>query len=227
MNRIGLLGGTSWPSTMEYYRLLNQLAAERLGGYHSARLLLYNIDYHPIKSSYASGWDNIPDLLYGEIRRLESAGAESLIICNNTLHKAFDEIEESLALSIPVFHAVRLTADEAVQTGKTRVLLLATKFTMEDSFFRTVLEQRGVEVHIPDLGAREKVQVIQSELAQGIIRPEFAQYFSSLIEQYKHLDAVVLACTELPLVITPRTSALSILNPLELQCRAAMDWALA
>lgn len=226
MKSIGLLGGTSWPSTIEYYRLLNQLTAQRLGGFHSARLLLYNMDYHDIKSRYANAWEQIPALLKAEIEYLLRAGAESLVICNNTLHKAFDTIEEELDLRIPMFHAVDLTAEAALAQGRQRVLLLATKFTMEDDFFRGVLERKGVEVVIPSAGERDQVQAIQSRLAQGQMQPGFAGYFAALTERYKELDAVVLACTELPLVVTAQTSALPILNPLELQCLAAMDWAL-
>ena len=226
MKRIGLIGGTSWPSTIEYYRLLNQLTTEKLGGYHSANLMLYSIDYHEIKSNYTGGWDKIPGLLKKEIKTILTSPCDCLILCNNTLHKAFDIIQPELNLQIPFFHAVDLTGQFAVKKRLKKLLLLGTKFTMEDGFFSRKLEALGLEVTIPNEEERNHIQSIQTMLAQNSIKPEHIEYFRTFLSNYSHLDAVILACTELPLVVTSENSALPIINPIELQCNTAMDFAL-
>jgi len=121
MKTIGLLGGTSWPSTIEYYRILNRLAQEKLGGYHSANLLLYSIDYHEIKSRYHDGWDEIPILLEKEIHKLVKLGPDCILICNNTLHKAFDEIKTDLNLKIPFHHSVGFLTARPPLRGEAKV----------------------------------------------------------------------------------------------------------
>lgn len=226
MKQIGLLGGMSWPSTIEYYRLLNKLVAERLGEYHSANLLLKSIDYHQIKSNYHDGWDKIPQLLKVEIETFLLCKPDCLILCNNTLHKAYDKISGDLNLSIPFFHAVDLTADYAKRQGQRNVLLLATKFTMEDEFFYNKLEAKGLNVTIPNKDERQEIQSIQSMLAAGETKPEYIEYFKKLIDKYSQNDAVMLACTELPLAVTSANSCLPIINPTLLQCKAAVDFAL-
>src|SRR3546814_874556 len=140
MKTIGLLGGTSWPSTIEYYRLLNEMAQARLGGHHCARLILYNIDYHAIKSRYQGGWDEIPKLLRSELERLCRLKPDCLLICNNTLHKALDHIAETWSPDIPVFHIVDAVGRAARRHGMERVLLLGTRFTMEDGYYAERLQ---------------------------------------------------------------------------------------
>lgn len=227
MKTIGLIGGTSWPSTIEYYRVLNQLVVEKCGGYHSARILLYSIDYHEIKSNYTSGWDKIPELLRQEIARALQGKPDCLILCNNTLHKAFDIIRPTLKLPIPFFHAVELTAEYAIKQRYKKVLLLATRFTMEDEFYKRTLEAKGLQAEIPNQQEREQIQNIQSVLATGKVLLEHKTYFKQLLERYKHLDAVILACTELPLAITQEMTTLPIIDPIEIQCQAAVNYALA
>jgi aspartate racemase len=212
MKRIALLGGTSWPSTIEYYRMFNQMVADRLGGYHSADLILRSIDYHPIKSRYHEGWDVIPQILEREVRFTLSLPCDGLILCCCTLHKAFDLIREPLSLSVPFFHAVELTASHAREKGMTRLLLLGTRFTMEDGFFEAGLRRAGLEVSVPD--AREN-------------RPEFSEYFADLLGRYSQTDAAILGCTELPLAITPQISPLPLIDPAKLQVSAAVDFVLA
>lgn len=227
MKLIGLLGGTSWPSTIEYYRILNELAQARLGGFHSANLLLRSIDFHPIKSRYHAGWDEIPTLLGREIEALARLGPACLVICNNTLHKAYDQIAPQPGLEIPVMHSVEVTAREAAARGLRRLLLLGTQFTMEDGFYQRGLERHGLAVSTPDAADRAALQVIQSQLAQGVMRPAFRAFFAALIARYSGVDAVVLACTEIPLVVEQKDYAVAILNPTELQCRAAFEFAVA
>lgn len=229
MKCIGLIGGTSWPSTIEYYRLLNQLVSERLGGFHSAKLLLKSIDYHEIKTNYQNGWDKIPDLLQQEIESFLQCKPDCLILCNNTLHKAYDLIAEKMQLQIPFFHAADLTAKFAIQHKHKNVLLLATRFTMEDGFFAKKLEASGLQVEIPGPSDREKIQAIQTQLANGDMSrlSEHKKYFERLIAQHQKIDGVVLACTELPLAITQDITTIKIIDPIGIQCRAAVDYAVS
>ena len=196
MKTIGLLGGTSWPSTIEYYRILNELAQDRMGGFHSASILLRSIDYHEIKSRYYARWDEIPALLQQEINALARLGPDCIVICNNTLHKAFDAIEVEIELAIPVFHIVKATGRAASSMNMRRLLLLGTQFTMEDGFYHRGLEQFGLQVETPDAEDRLRIQQIQSQLARGIMTEEYWRFLAALIEKHAgSVDAVVLACT--------------------------------
>jgi aspartate racemase len=228
MKMIGLLGGTSWPSTIEYYRILNQLAQEELGGFHSANLVLRSIDYHDIKSCYNDGWDKIPLLLKKEIEACIRFAPDCLLICNNTLHKAFDQIESDLQLSIPVFHIVDAIGRFAQTQNLKHLLLLGTKFTMEDGFYQLRLEEQfNLTVEIPNLQERIAIQAIQAQLARGILKQEFRSYFINLIRKYSAVDAVVLACTELPLAIHQSDFGVNVLNSIEYQCKEAFEFAIS
>jgi aspartate racemase len=227
MKTIGLLGGTSWPSTIEYYRILNEMAQARLGGHHSARLLLKSIDYHEIKSRYHAGWDKIPALLRTELEsfaRLAPAGPQCLVICNNTLHKAYDSFAREIDLGMPLFHVVHETGVHARAQGWRRLLLLGTQFTMEDGFYHRGLQAYGMEVGTPVQADRIGIQEVQTELARGVMRPEFRDFFKSLVSRYADVDAVILGCTELPLAMAQADFALPLVNPTELQCRAAFEY---
>jgi aspartate racemase len=226
MKTIGLLGGMSWPSTIEYYRILNQLTQEKLNGFHSANLLLRNIDYHEIKSRYHDRWDEIPLLLKQEIEAFICLAPDCLLICNNTLHKAFDRLEFELHLALPVFHIVDAVGRFAQAHNLKDLLLLGTKFTMEDGFYQRRLEQKfNLTVKIPNLTARIAIQDIQSQLARGILTQEFRSYFRELIGKYSTVDGVILACTELPLAIHQSDVDVVILNSIDCQCQEAFKFA--
>jgi aspartate racemase len=228
LKTIGLLGGTSWPSTIEYYRILNELAQEQLGGFHSASLLLRSIDYHDIKSRYYDRWAEIPALLQREIRAFVALRPDCLVICNNTLHKAFDAVAAELALPIPVFHIVEATGRAARSMNLRRLLLLGTKFTMEDGFYHRGLERFGLRVETPAEEDRVRIQQIQSQLARGIVEDAFRSDLVRIVEKHAgSVDAVVLACTELPLAIRQIHCRIPIVNPTELQCREALEFATA
>ncbi len=228
MQMIGLLGGTSWPSTIEYYRIINQLAQEELGGFHSANLLLRSIDYHGIKSHYHDRWDKIPLLLKKEIEAFINLAPDCLLICNNTLHKAFDQIESDLRLSISVFHIVDAIGRFAQTQNLKHLLLLGTKFTMEDGFYQKRLEEQfNLVVEIPSLQERIAIQAIQSQLSRGILKQEFRSYFVKLLRKYSAVDAVVLACTELPLAIHQNDVDVAVLNSIEYQCKEAFEFAIS
>jgi aspartate racemase len=228
MKQIGLLGGTSWPSTIDYYKLLNQMAAERLGGHHSARILLQSIDYHEIKSRYGARWAEVPPLLKAELDSLAAKKPDCIVICNNTLHKGLDALGyEADVKGVPVIHIVNETGKAAQAAGHKRVLLLGTKFTMEDGYYEGKLENDfALDVETPNETHRNEIQAMQARIAAGENAEQFESSFAALLKYYKSFDAVVLACTELPLVVTERVTTLPILNPTLAQCRAAMDFAL-
>lgn len=226
MKTIGLLGGTSWPSTIEYYKLLNQMAQNHFGGHHSAKLILFNIDYHEIKQHYNDGWDKIPTLLKKELEKLNDLKPDCILICNNTLHKAYDIIENELTLNMPLFHMLKITAQTAKDKNLNKLFLLGTKFTMEDNFFKNHLKKQDLEVVVPSLQERDEIQVFQSKLSKGIIEDSAKEYFIELLKKYNEVDAVVLGCTELPLVIHQEDIKQYILNPLELQCKESFEYAI-
>lgn len=225
---IGLLGGTSWPSTPLYYTALNRMVADKAGGHHSARIMLYSIDYHAIKSRYTApgGWDEIPDLLEEELHVLDRAGPDCILICNNTLHKAYDIIAaRGIALGAHVIHLVVATAKEAQARGYHRVLLLGTKFTMEDGFFADRLRFFGLQADVPSEADRAEIQQMQTEISAGRMLPEFRARFAEMLSRYKGYDGLILGCTELPLAITEAETDIPILNPIEAQCAAAIKYA--
>lgn len=226
MKNIGLLGGTGWPSTIEYYTLLNKMVHAELGGNHSAKILLKSIDYHDLLNKYGKHPKEVLPLLRKELDEFLSLQPDSLIICCNTLHKYYDMLKADLSLHIPIFHAVELTANHSIEKQYKRVLLLATKFTMEDGFFGKILENKGIQVFIPEADHRTKMQGIHNALMNNEITEDAKHYFQNLIKQHQHLDGVILGCTEWNMIITSQTSALPIIDPLYLQCAAAVKYAL-
>lgn len=229
MKTIGLLGGTGWSSTIGYYKLLNELVHKRLGGYHSAKILLKSIDYHDIMSNYGKSPEKIADILHTELMELMSLNPDCIIICCNSLHKYYDMVKYDLYpdRDIPVFHAVELVAQNIKQQNFNKVLLLATKATMEDGFFAKILQDQGIEVIIPDISQRDAMQKIHSqELMNNVVTLQSKNYFADIIKQHSECQAVVLGCTEYPLLISEQNSALPIIDPVQLQCTAAVNFAL-
>lgn len=232
MKTIGLLGGTGWSSTIGYYALLNEKVGQRLGGYHSARIILSSVDYHDIMSNYGKDHDATAAALKRELQKLIALNPDCIMICCNSLHKYYDLIKNDLKSTIPVFHAVDLVGDEIKKQNYKKVLLLATKFTMEDGFFARTLRQaqgeweHGLEVVIPNQEERNEMQRIHGELMQNNVTQEARNYFGSLIAKYNDCDAVVLGCTEYPLVVNQSNSVLPIIDPVQLQTSAAVEFAL-
>lgn len=228
MKTIGLLGGTGWSSTIGYYKLLNELVHERLGGYHSAKILLKSIDYHDIMNNYGKNPEKIADVLHTKLLEFMSPPIDCLIICCNSLHKYYDMIKYDLYPDpdIPVFHAVELVAQNIKEQGFDTVLLLATKATMEDGFFTKILQNHGIKVIIPDQLQRDEMQKIHSqELMNNIVTEQSKAYFANIIQQHLECQAVILGCPEYPLLINQENSVLPIINPVQLQCKAAIDYA--
>ena len=224
MKTLGLLGGMSWESTVPYYRIVNRTVAERLGGLHSARLVLYSVDFHDIERLQHEGrWEETAGILAEAARRLERAGAELLVLCTNTMHKVAPALEE--AVGIPLLHIADATAEEAKRRGLGRLGLLGTLFTMEQDFYRGRLEtNHGLSVLLPDEGEREKVhRVIYEELCRGRIREESREAFRSILSGLadQGAEGVVLGCTEISLLVRPEDASLPLLDTTEIHARYA------
>jgi aspartate racemase len=229
MKTLGLLGGMSWESTAIYYRLLNQAAKERLGGLHSARLVLWSVDFHELEEAMRAGnWDAVGSQLAAAARALEAAGAEGLLLTSNTLHRVAPAIES--AVGIPFLDLIELTAAEIRRAGLARVGLLGTRFTMEEDFYRARLEQDGdVEVLVPDAGDRALVdRVIFEELCRGRIeaasRTEFRRILAALAA--RGAQGVVLGCTELGLLVGAGDAPVPLFDTTLIHATRAADWAL-
>ena len=181
MLRIGLLGGMSWESTAEYYRLVNQLVSARLGGLHSADMVLASVDFAVVEEMQAQGrWDEAGDLLVREAALLQGAGAGFVVLCTNTMHKVADRVQQ--ALDVPLLHLGDATATAVLAAGVRRVGLLGTGFTMEQSFYRDRLASHGLEVLVPGAADRELVhRVIYEELCLGVVRPESRAEYDRVI----------------------------------------------
>jgi aspartate racemase len=227
MKTIGLLGGTGWSSTIGYYKLLNEMVNQRLGGQHSAKILLKSIDYHDIKSNYGKDHEKVSQLLQQELSELITLNPDCIMICCNTLHKYYDIIKDQLNSRIPVMHAVDLVTQHIKKQGYKRILLLATKFTMEDDFFAKKLEHAGAEVTVPNPDERKEMAMIHDQLMQDVVTTEAKNYFQTLIHKHNNLDAVVLGCTEYPLLVDQAISPLPLINPVYLQAESAVDFALS
>lgn len=228
MTTIGLLGGMSAESTAEYYRLLNEDVRQRRGGLHSADCLLYSVDFAPIASLQAADrWDDAGALLAAGARRLEAGGAGFLLLCTNTMHKVADAVQA--AVSIPLLHIADATAAAVSAAQVQRIGLLGTAFTMEQPFLRNRLTDRGLEVIIPDAADRAAVHgIIFDELCRGILREESRGRFRAVIDALVEDGAqgVVLACTEIELLVGQGDSPVPVFPTTRLHARAAVDRAL-
>ncbi|MDP1975032.1 MAG: amino acid racemase, partial [Alphaproteobacteria bacterium] len=226
MKIIGLLGGTGWSSTIDYYKLINQMVQKKLGGYHSAEIILKSIDYDDIMSNYGIDHQKTALILKDKLQGLSKLNPDCIIICCNSLHKYYDIVKNDLEIQVPVFHAIELTAKKLKSENYHNVLLLATKFTMEDGFFAQILDQNFIKVTVPNNQERNIIHQIHMELMQNNVTEKAKKYFNDLILKYKHLDAVILGCTELPLAITHENSVLPIIDPVVLQCESAVNYSL-
>ncbi|MFF5125325.1 aspartate/glutamate racemase family protein [Streptomyces syringium] len=228
MRTIGLIGGMSWESTAEYYRILNERTRERLGGLHSARCLLHSVDFAEIEQLQVQGrWAEAGELLAAAARSLEAAGADLLLICTNTMHKVADSVEA--AVSIPLLHLADATASAVRAAGLRRVGLLGTAFTMEQDFYRGRLAAGGLDVRVPDAEGRALVhRVIYEELCLGIVRDASRAAYRQVVEDLvaEGAEGVILGCTEIELLIGPEDSPVPVFPTARLHAEAAVDAAL-
>ena len=229
MRTIGLLGGMSAESTTVYYQTLNRLARERLGGIHSAEVLLRSVDFAPIAELQAKDdWDATGAILAGHARALEGAGAEVILICANTMHLNYDEV--SAAVACPVIHICDATAAALKVRGVTRPLLLATRYTMEKPFYRERLADQGIAASIPDNADRDRLQaIIFEQLVIGDIRPASKAALLSMYAKAREAgcDGVIFGCTEIGLLVAPEDFDAPSVDTAIVHCEAAMAFALA
>jgi aspartate racemase len=229
MKTLGLIGGTSWVSTMDYYRLLNQLMNERLGGLTSAKLLLVSIDFQEFKTLLdKNNWDRISEIFIDASRNLEKIGADSIVMCANTPHYVSDTVQKEI--SIPLLHIAEATANEVLRREINKVLLLGTKFTMEQEFFKKRLLISKIETLIPDQKDREFIhQNIFAELGKGIFKPETKRKYLDIIDKsvHKGAEGVIFGCTEIPMLIKQEDCRIPTFDSTLLHARYAVDFALA
>ncbi|ESX02529.1 aspartate racemase [Mesorhizobium sp. LSJC268A00] len=230
MKTLGLLGGMSWESTAIYYRLLNEIVRERLGGLHSAKLLLYSFDFAEIADRQHHGdWDSAGVLLADAARKLEAGGAEGLLICTNTMHKLADRVQA--AVPIPLIHIADATAVAVKGAGVKRPALLATRFTMEQDFYKGRLtEKYGLQPVVPDQAGRDMVhQVIYDELCRGIVSAASkAAYIDEVarLRRDEKIDGVIMGCTEITMLIGERDFDIPVFDTTRIHAEAAVAFML-
>jgi len=227
---IGLIGGMSWESSAEYYRIINREMNRRLGGVHSAQCLMYSLDFEEIKRLQHEGdWDRLATEMKAAAVRLERGGADFIVLCTNTMHRLADAI--SASVSIPLLHIADPTAGRIKAAGLERIGLLGTAFTMEQDFYKGRLhEHHGLEVIVPDEDDRRIVhEIIYKELVLGQIRPESRQAYRAIIARLieSGAQAVILGCTEIMLLVSDEDSAVPLFDTTTIHALAAVDWALS
>jgi aspartate racemase len=226
---IGLLGGMSWESTVPYYRIVNETVKARLGGLHSAKVVLYSVDFHEVERFMPEGnWEEVGRRLADAARALRAAGADFIVLCTNTMHRVAPAIEA--AAGIPLLHIVDVTAEEIRRLGFAKVGLLGTRFTMEQDFFRERLRERaGVEVVVPNAADRAIVHsVIFGELCRGLVREESRREYGRIMAGLAQDGAqvVVFGCTEIAMLVGPRDCPVPVIDTTALHARRAAERAL-
>lgn len=229
MKTIGLIGGTSWYSTIDYYRLINELVNKKLGGNEAAKMVLYSVNYGEIvKLTKAGNWDSISEIMTDAAKKLEVAGADCILLGANTMHYVADKVEAKI--TVPLIHITDATAKEIKKKGITTVALLGTKYTMQLDFYKDKLSTHGINTIIPDEEGIEFVNdSIYNELGKGLVLPQTKENYLRLIEQLEKQGAegVILGCTEIPLLISQEDCSIPIFNTTIIHATAAVDFALA
>ena len=229
MQTIGLLGGMSWESTVTYYQIINRAVKERLGGLHSARCILYSVEFDEIERCQSSGdWARSGEILAQAAQALERAGADFILICTNTMHKVYDQVQA--AVSIPILHIADLTLAALRAQGIRRVALLGTAYTMEQDFYKRRLTEGGLEVLIPGESDRREInRVIFQELCRGILSPDSRALFLRVLEDLRSAGAegAILGCTEIGLLIGQGDTSLPLFDTTQIHAQAAAALALS
>lgn len=223
MKTIGLIGGMSWESTVTYYQIVNEVVKEKLGGLHSAKVLLYSVDFEEIEKCQANGeWEKSGDILTQAAQNLEKAGADFIVICTNTMHKVAPQIQSQI--SIPIVHIAEATADALKENNIKKVALLGTKYTMTQDFYKAKLIEAGIEVLIPDAQDVEVVNdVIYNELCLGIVSEISKEKYIQIIEKLADQGAqgVILGCTEIGLLIQQKDTKLPVFDTTQIHGKKA------
>ena len=230
MKTIGIIGGMSWESTAHYYSLLNKLVKQRLGGHHSAQLLLYSIDFDEMAVlQFAGKWDEATEMMINAARRLERGGADFMLIGSNTMHISAEAMER--AVSIPLLHIADPVGERMVAQGIRRTGLLGTAFTMEQSFYRERLREKfGLQVLVPNTDGRKTVHdIIYCELVHGIVTPASKAKLREVIAQLaaEGAEAIILGCTELMMIVEQADSSVPLFDTTTIHAEAAVEQALA
>ena len=203
LKTIGLIGGMSWESTATYYKIINETIKEKLGGLHSAKCILYSVDFQEIEECQANGnWEKSGEILGEAAYNLEKAGADFIVICTNTMHKVVNQIKEKI--SIPILHIAEMTAEKILEKGLKNIALLGTKYTMEQDFYKSKLIEKGINVIIPDKNDIEIInKVIYDELCLGIINSNSKKKFLEIVDKLRNKgsEGIILGCTEIGLLI--------------------------
>lgn len=229
MKRIGLLGGMSWESSALYYQAINEGVRERLGGLHSADLVMISVDFAEIERLQSSGdWERAGDILAEEAIRLEGAGASCVVICTNTMHKVADRVQA--AVGIPLLHLADVTAAAVIDAGVHRVALLGTRFTMREPFYRERLQSHGLDVIVPPEETQALLDaIIYDELVLGVVteasRAVYRDAITALVAT--GAEGVILGCTEIELLVRPEDSAVPTFPTTALHAAAAVEFAIA
>jgi aspartate racemase len=226
---IGLLGGMSWESSSLYYRIINETVKTKLGGLHSAQSLMYSFDFHEIETLQHEGrWNDATQRMIEAAQRLERGGADFVVICTNTMHRMFGEVQAKI--NIPLLHIADPTGEQITQRGFKRIGLLGTGYTMEQDFYKgRLIEKYGLEVLVPDAPEREIVhRIIYDELCLGIIRSDSRIEYQRTIAELarRGAEAVILGCTEITLLIQQSDSILPVFDTTYIHAVAAVDYAL-
>lgn len=223
---IGLIGGMTWESTITYYQVINETVKEALGGLHSAKILLYSVDFAEIEACQSSGdWEKSAAILTKAAKNLEQSGADVIVICTNTMHKIVPQMEKEL--TIPILHIAEATADSLLRQGIQKVALLGTKYTMTQDFYKDVLTQKGLETLVPNAADIELVNdVIYQELCLGLVLEESRTQYQRIIQELKDrgAEAVILGCTEIGLLIKPEDSSLPVFDTTLIHAEKAAQW---
>ena len=228
MKTIGLIGGMSWESTVTYYQMINEGIKDSLGGLHSAKVLLYSVDFFEIEALMSRGaWDDAAELLGDVAHRLEAAGADMILICTNTLHKVAPQVQSRIR--VPLVHIAEAAAEELLSKGITRVGLLGTKYTMTQEFYREKLTERGIDVLIPEGEEIDLVnRVIFDELCLGVVKEDSKAAYLKVIAnlQARGAQGILLGCTELGLIVSQEDVSLPLFDTTVIHAKKAIELAL-
>ncbi|TMO47577.1 MULTISPECIES: aspartate/glutamate racemase family protein [unclassified Pseudoalteromonas] len=226
MKTIGLIGGMSWESTQSYYQLLNQGIKNKLGGLHSAKIVLVSLDFASIAAlQQQQDWPQMAEILIKAAKQVEAAGADYLLICTNTMHKLAEQVQAAVA--IPLLHIADAVGENLIQHNFKKVALLGTQFTMEQDFYKQRLADKfAIDVLIPEVQGRETVhRIIYDELCKGIIKPESKAEYLTIIDKLTQqgAEAVILGCTEIGLLVQQSDTSIPLLDSTAVHCAMALE----
>lgn len=229
MKTIGLIGGMSWESTLEYYRIINETTKLKLGGLHSSKCIMYSVDFQEIEElQHQNKWDELTDIMVNAAQKLKDGGADFIIICTNTMHKMASDIENNIGIKL--LHIAEATGNQIIKREMKKVGLLGTKFTMEGNFYKDVLKDKfDIDVVIPDEDEREVIhEIIYEELCRGEINDSSREKYIRIIESLtlKGAEGIVLGCTEIPLLIKQKDVSIPIFDTTTIHAISAVEFAL-